>query len=129
MGGAVGYGWEEEGEQQGKKERETQRRDAKEGEREYGAAGARVSTVRGRERWLDTAQTVQGVAGGNFCIGVESWETIDTDVVSARQRDCSWRDRRGQQGGLSGKVTVHVRSTRTVRLCTCIDDGRRAHVF
>lgn len=34
-------------------------------------------------RWLDTAQTVQGVAGGNFCIGVESWETIDTDV-SAR---------------------------------------------
>lgn len=37
-----------------------------------GEAGARAQPVRGRGRWLDTAQTVQGVAGDNFCSGVDS---------------------------------------------------------
>lgn len=41
------------------------------GRSEAGAAGARDPAVRGRGRWLDTVQTIQGVAGGNFCIGVE----------------------------------------------------------
>lgn len=62
-----------------------------------GEAGARAQPVRGRGRWLDTAQTVQGVAGDNFCSGVDSDGTrggysafsigIDVGTCEERRRD------------------------------------------
>lgn len=103
---------EQKGKNEGMRNRETME---KEQERARTQRGRGLPTVRGRGRWLDTAQTVQGVAGGNFCIGVESWETIDTHRGQSQTRENrSCHDR--EQGGLSGKVTAHVRSTRTVRM-------------
>lgn len=47
--------------------------------------------IRGRGFWLDTAQTVQGAAGGNFTIGVEPLEYVAVLSIPLHRQELDFR--------------------------------------